>query len=203
MPWKSIKSIIEYYYTWKTTDRYVQQKRIKSQEQESKLKQVYIPNHSKQNQSALIKTSHVQLFNQYDVHLKSSCESCGAPNTSANQWYAYNPPTLVQLIMSGNTNPNALASAATQLMASQPVNVTGSNQANGTNHAFQQARVCVECWTYWKKFAGFKYPNARYGRMNQIKNQVHKCSVLGCGRVRYLYDIFWKQFDDTQKMYLI
>ncbi len=43
LPWKSLKSIIEYYYSWKTTDRYVQQKRIKSSEQEAKLKQVYIP----------------------------------------------------------------------------------------------------------------------------------------------------------------
>lgn len=44
LPWKSLKSIVEYYYMWKTTDRYVQQKRIKAAEAESKLKQVYIPN---------------------------------------------------------------------------------------------------------------------------------------------------------------
>ena len=25
LPWKSLKSIVEYYYMWKTTDRYVQQ----------------------------------------------------------------------------------------------------------------------------------------------------------------------------------
>ncbi|XP_041490044.1 metastasis-associated protein MTA3-like [Microtus oregoni] len=41
--WKSLTSIIEYYYMWKTTDRYVQQKRLKAAEAESKLKQVYIP----------------------------------------------------------------------------------------------------------------------------------------------------------------
>lgn len=44
LPWKTIKNIIEYYYMWKTTDRYVQQKRVKAVEAESKLKQVYIPN---------------------------------------------------------------------------------------------------------------------------------------------------------------
>lgn len=175
LPWKSMKSIIEYYYTWKTTDRYVNQKRIKMNEQESKLKQVYIPNHGKQNQSALIKSSHVQFFNQYDIHLKNSCESCGAPNTSTNQWYAYNPPQLVQLIMSGNTNPNALANAAAQLLANQQAN-------GGTNHSVYLARLCSECWSYWKKFSAFKFPNPRVGRMNQLKNQVHKCSVLGCGR---------------------
>ena len=43
LPWKSLKSIVEYYYMWKTTDRYVQQKRLKAAEAESKLKQVYIP----------------------------------------------------------------------------------------------------------------------------------------------------------------
>lgn len=25
LPWKTLKSVIEYYYMWKTTDRYVQQ----------------------------------------------------------------------------------------------------------------------------------------------------------------------------------
>lgn len=47
LPWKSLTSIIEYYYMWKTTDRYVQQKRLKAAEAESKLKQVYIPNYNK------------------------------------------------------------------------------------------------------------------------------------------------------------
>jgi metastasis-associated protein MTA len=115
LPWKTAKSLIEYYYTWKTTDRYVQQKRIKLSEQESKLKQVYIPNHSKQNQSALIKSMHVQLFNQYDTQLKQSCESCGTPNTSTNQWYAYNLTAVTQLIMSNQHNPALLANAAAQL----------------------------------------------------------------------------------------
>lgn len=28
LPWKSLTSIIEYYYMWKTTDRYVQQVKL-------------------------------------------------------------------------------------------------------------------------------------------------------------------------------
>ena len=32
---------------WKTTDRYVQQKRVKAVESEQKLKQVYVPDYSK------------------------------------------------------------------------------------------------------------------------------------------------------------
>lgn len=53
MPWKTLKNIIEYYYMWKTTDRYVQQKRVKAVEAESKLKQVYIPNYTKPNQTII------------------------------------------------------------------------------------------------------------------------------------------------------
>lgn len=44
LPWKTLASIVEYYYMWKTSDRYIQQKRLKATENESKLKQVYIPN---------------------------------------------------------------------------------------------------------------------------------------------------------------
>jgi hypothetical protein len=52
LPWKTLKNIIEYYYMWKTTDRYVQQKRVKAVEAESKLKQVYIPNYNKPPQGS-------------------------------------------------------------------------------------------------------------------------------------------------------
>ena len=37
---RQVKNIVEYYYMWKTTDRYVQQKRVKAVESEHKLKQV-------------------------------------------------------------------------------------------------------------------------------------------------------------------
>ncbi|ETE58090.1 Metastasis-associated protein MTA2, partial [Ophiophagus hannah] len=43
LPWKSLASIVQFYYMWKTTDRYIQQKRLKAAEADSKLKQVYIP----------------------------------------------------------------------------------------------------------------------------------------------------------------
>lgn len=54
MPWKTLKNIVEYYYMWKTTDRYVQQKRVKAVEAESKLKQVYIPNYTKPSANAVV-----------------------------------------------------------------------------------------------------------------------------------------------------
>jgi len=49
LPWKSMRNIIEYFFMWKTTDRYVQQKRVKALESEKKLKQVYIPSYTRNN----------------------------------------------------------------------------------------------------------------------------------------------------------
>merc|ERR1719397_190813 len=53
LPWKTVKNIVEYYYMWKTTDRYVQQKRVKAVESEQKLKQVYVPDYAKLADGAL------------------------------------------------------------------------------------------------------------------------------------------------------
>lgn len=53
LPWKTVKNLVEYYYMWKTTDRYVQQKRVKAVESEQKLKQVYVPDYSKIGDGAL------------------------------------------------------------------------------------------------------------------------------------------------------
>jgi hypothetical protein len=38
---------------WKTTDRYVQQKRVKAVESEHKLKQVYVPDYAKLGESTV------------------------------------------------------------------------------------------------------------------------------------------------------
>lgn len=84
LPWKTLKSIVEYYYMWKTTDRYVQQKRIKAAEAESKLKQVYIPNYNKPNPAAITNPKGSDLLSS-----GKSCESCFA--TATSQWYAWGP----------------------------------------------------------------------------------------------------------------
>ena len=69
---------------WKTTDRYVQQKRVKAVEAESKLKQVYIPNYTKPS-PALITNNNKGILNgnsnggSVDMMIYSStkaCESC-------------------------------------------------------------------------------------------------------------------------------
>ncbi|XP_067335244.1 metastasis-associated protein MTA1 isoform X1 [Channa argus] len=105
LPWKSLTSIIEYYYMWKTTDRYVQQKRLKAAEAESKLKQVYIPNYNKPNPNQLSNNVKPTLVNGaagagvpgppgsgQTPTLGRACESCYS--SSSYQWYSWGPPNM-------------------------------------------------------------------------------------------------------------
>ncbi|CAF2123714.1 unnamed protein product [Rotaria magnacalcarata] len=134
LPWKSLKGIIEYYYMWKTTDRYVVQRRLKLAEQENKLKQVFIPNYNK---------AHQCLLTQRPQSENKPCESCGT--ASSAQWYQWN--------------------------TAQP-----------------HTRLCAECWGYYKKLGGTKYPkksgpDRRQERAANINKLVsYKCTVNGCGK---------------------
>ena len=105
LPWKTLKNIVEYYYMWKTTDRYVQQKRVKAVEAESKLKQVYIPNYTKPNPALITNnnTSKSNLLNgtangnNNDILALTTgggkpCESCST--TSSPNWYSWGPSHL-------------------------------------------------------------------------------------------------------------
>ncbi|XP_017082220.1 metastasis-associated protein MTA3 isoform X2 [Drosophila eugracilis] len=95
LPWKTLKQIIEYYYMWKTTDRYVQQKRVKAVEAELKLKQVYIPqyNNNGKGNGAAVKASG-GIYNgttNGSTDLSNNgkpCESCGG--TKSTQWNSVN-----------------------------------------------------------------------------------------------------------------
>ncbi|XP_067901247.1 metastasis-associated protein MTA3 isoform X3 [Heterodontus francisci] len=102
LPWKSLTSIIEYYYMWKTTDRYVQQKRLKAAEAESKLKQVYIPTYNKPNPNQISsingKPAVVNgpvggvVYQTQNSGIGRPCESCYT--TQSQQWYSWGPPNM-------------------------------------------------------------------------------------------------------------
>uniref|UniRef100_A0A674CTQ5 Metastasis associated 1 family, member 3 n=1 Tax=Salmo trutta TaxID=8032 RepID=A0A674CTQ5_SALTR len=99
LPWKSLTSIIEYYYMWKTTDRYVQQKRLKAAEAESKLKQVYIPTYNKPNPNQISvtngKMATVNGAGPGAYHAAGggrACESCYSMQSA--QWYSWGPPNM-------------------------------------------------------------------------------------------------------------
>ncbi|KAJ1157234.1 hypothetical protein NDU88_009949, partial [Pleurodeles waltl] len=101
LPWKSLTSIIEYYYMWKTTDRYVQQKRLKAAEAESKLKQVYIPTYNKPNPNQLSSNNGKPSamngvigpsFQAQNPSVGRACESCYT--NQSQQWYSWGPPNM-------------------------------------------------------------------------------------------------------------
>ncbi|XP_060109879.1 metastasis-associated protein MTA1 isoform X4 [Heteronotia binoei] len=97
LPWKSLTSIIEYYYMWKTTDRYVQQKRLKAAEAESKLKQVYIPNYNKPNPNKINVNVKPGMVNGTGTQAQNmgagrACESCYT--AQSYQWYSWGPPNM-------------------------------------------------------------------------------------------------------------
>jgi len=94
LPWKKISSLIEYYYMWKTTDKYVQQKRMKAAEGDSKVTQIFIPS----SNTAVNLTLAVQASSQYQVTAGGTfvtpnyiCESCFGKESAL--WYPWGPST--------------------------------------------------------------------------------------------------------------
>ncbi|UJR33989.1 hypothetical protein I4U23_021404 [Adineta vaga] len=87
LPWKSLKGIIEYYYMWKTTDRYVAQRRLKAAEQENKLKQFLMILIQTISIFSYSTKAHQCLLSQRPQNENKPCESCGS--TTSAQWYQY------------------------------------------------------------------------------------------------------------------
>ncbi|KAM6394750.1 LOW QUALITY PROTEIN: metastasis-associated protein MTA2 [Rhynochetos jubatus] len=92
LPWKSLASIVQFYYMWKTTDRYIQQKRLKAAEADSKLKQVYIPTYTKPNPNQIISVGSKHRHTGAGFQKGLTCESCHT--TQSAQWYAWGPPNM-------------------------------------------------------------------------------------------------------------
>lgn len=125
---------------WKTTDRYVQQKRVKAVEAESKLKQVYIPNYNKNSVSTTAPSS-------------ATVISLGNSNNNSNG-KATN-------ILNGSSNGN-LTSDTGMLMVGvggkscESCQSMQSTQWYAWGPSQMQCRLCQPCWTYWKKYGGLK-----------------------------------------------
>uniref|UniRef100_A0A8C7JGP6 Metastasis associated 1 family, member 2 n=1 Tax=Oncorhynchus kisutch TaxID=8019 RepID=A0A8C7JGP6_ONCKI len=95
LPWKSLASVVQFYYMWKTTDRYIQQKRLKAAEADSKLKQVYIPTYTKPNPNQIMAPGNKPGMNGAAGFQKGlSCESCHSEYMCSAQWYAWGPPNM-------------------------------------------------------------------------------------------------------------
>lgn len=86
LPWKAMRDIVEYYYMWKTTNRYIDARKKKaSEDKDSKLKQVYIPNHNKPCANLIGQMNTTGVV----IPAATPCEGC-KKNESTN-WYGWGP----------------------------------------------------------------------------------------------------------------
>ncbi|XP_034192625.1 metastasis associated 1-like isoform X2 [Osmia lignaria lignaria] len=183
LPWKTLKNVIEYYYMWKTTDRYVQQKRVKAVEAESKLKQVYIPNYNKTTPPTTAPSA-------------ATIVPLGNSNSNSN-----GKPTSV---LNGNSNGNMASDNSGILMVGvsgkpcESCQVMQSPQWYAWGPSHMQCRLCQSCWTYWKKYGGLKVPSriddvdlerkrGCTGSDEESKgisgaHRPHRCSIPSCGK---------------------
>ncbi|XP_055330060.1 metastasis-associated protein MTA3-like [Paramacrobiotus metropolitanus] len=80
LPWKAMNQIVEYYYMWKTSDRFVQNKRVRTALADFHLKQIYIPPYVQDDR---LPTN--------EVHdgpgANNCCEGCRTKQSS--NWYAW------------------------------------------------------------------------------------------------------------------
>ncbi|XP_034941373.1 metastasis-associated protein MTA3 isoform X2 [Chelonus insularis] len=180
LPWKTLKNVIEYYYMWKTTDRYVQQKRVKAVEAESKLKQVYIPNYNKTPATTPTGTTIMPLGNSNNSNGKGVS------------------------VLNGNSNGNITSDNSGMLMVGvggkpcESCQGTQSSQWYAWGPSHMQCRLCQSCWTYWKKYGGLKVPSriddadldrkrSSTGSDEESKgisgaHRPHRCTIPSCGK---------------------
>ncbi|XP_022249422.1 metastasis-associated protein MTA3-like [Limulus polyphemus] len=161
LPWKSLKNIVDYYYMWKTTDRHVQQKRVKAVEAESKLKQVYIPNYN--NKPTPLNGPNGETL----VSGGRPCESCYT--LSSHQWYAWGPPLmqcrLCQLCWSFWKRYGGLK---------YPSKLDGELQTSSRSSDNDSSYSCRDC-------------NKAFNRQERLTAHIathrpHRCGFSSCGK---------------------
>ncbi|KAH0551254.1 hypothetical protein KQX54_000916 [Cotesia glomerata] len=180
LPWKTLKNVIEYYYMWKTTDRYVQQKRVKAVEAESKLKQVYIPNYNKTPASTPTGTTILPLSNSNN----SNGKGVSVLNGSSNGNITGDNSGILMMGVGGKPCESCQSTQSSQWYAWGP--------------SHMQCRLCQSCWSYWKKYGGLKVPSriddsdsdrkrSNAGSDEESKgmsgaHRPHRCSIPSCGK---------------------
>lgn len=177
---------------WKTTDRHVQQKRIKAVEAESKLKQVYIPNYNSKVTNSMNGGS--ALPPDHPNSVGRPCESCA--KTSSSQWHAWGPAAHVQCRLCQSCwnywkKFGALKSSS-KLDVDKIRNEKGSSVdsmdslGSSTSAAAPSGQVAISnSPTYPCRECGKTF--SRQERLlNHIAsshpNRIHRCTVPDCGK---------------------
>ncbi|XP_037730320.1 metastasis-associated protein MTA1 isoform X2 [Drosophila subpulchrella] len=184
LPWKTLKQIIEYYYMWKTTDRYVQQKRVKAVEAELKLKQVYIPqynNNGKGNGSAVKASGGIYngtTNGSTDLSNNGKpCESCGT--TKSSQWNSVN---------SGHSTCR-LCQSCWEYWRRYGSMKSATKGDGGDSEAKKKASAAASTPTATSAGTGSATTPTAVVDLNDddkisdlTNRQLHRCSIVNCGK---------------------
>uniref|UniRef100_A0AAY4AKD1 Metastasis associated 1 family, member 2 n=1 Tax=Denticeps clupeoides TaxID=299321 RepID=A0AAY4AKD1_9TELE len=100
LPWKSLASVVQFYYMWKTTDRYIQQKRLKAAEADiyTLANPRFCPTLplvewlSPFNYNIMAPSNKPGMNGASGFQKGLSCESCHTAQSP--QWYAWGPANL-------------------------------------------------------------------------------------------------------------
>jgi len=199
LPWKSMRSIVEYYYMWKTTDRHVQQKRIKATEADSKLKQVYIPTYTSgikagqpgQPGGLLVNGGHHPLV-ETPAPNGRGCEACS--RQSSTQWHGWGSHSHSRLCQNcwsywkkfGGLKYSSKVefSATSDRVSSSPsVPLTGLSNGAIANPAATSLLVsAVDGEVYPCRECGKVFNRQERFMAHMAAHRPQRCNVNGCGK---------------------
>ncbi len=200
LPWKSMKNIIEFFFMWKTTDRYVQQKRVKAIDAESKLKQVYVPTYT--NKSTRLTGANGEI-----IIRGKDCDAY--PNLPRYSWREYKrygkfvPATISDdsFILDKSSFPSSTAARLAQLRPGLIIEPgsPAKNSSGKTRAAFylRTTPVTRASRRLCSNMVRLRHAARRPGKLIElkaVKAEVSKMSRLSESRIRQL-----NQFSQHQR----
>lgn len=174
---KSLESIIEYYYMWKTTNNYIQRKIQKETQEGKKLNQIYIPQYQKHSQMNTHKN---------ELSTLRSCDSCSCELQTGQCFIAY--------MSFDNNNQNNNINKQQVLTYQQNLQSQIQTQQQIIQQQQQKSRLCSDCWSFWRRYASFKHSTkdlngisterrSRNGtERDLLRVIIHKCPLDDCGK---------------------
>lgn len=129
LPWKAMKSIVAYYYMWKTTDRYQIQKRHRMIEKQNDLKEVI-------------------------VHLRTPS---GAPPTGPRD-LSGKAASAGDMLTTIQKEVKTVPTASDGEKGCESCYATTSPRWVSWGPAHEHCRLCGHCYIYWRKYGGLKLP---------------------------------------------
>lgn len=189
LPWKRVTQIVDYYYAWKTTDRYQQARRFKTSRAVQHMRQFSMHKVAVEDSK---QPHRQQITAQMLMQMGIGGNIAGGGNTGAHaladgggtlkcfvcdkllaDYFYHFGPALASTSSSssavggGSGAAGAAASAAAALM-----------YASST--AAQMTRICYDCQLYWRRYACLRRPfiNGQERRIvNDFVNLPHERSV--------------------------